>query len=538
MMKANQAMLLDCTLRDGGYLNDWEFGHDSIVNIFERLVSTNVEVIEIGFLDERRPFDINRSIMPDTSCVEKIYGRVNKKNALVVGMIDFGTCSIEHIQPCAESYLDGIRVIFKKHIMHEAIEFCKQLKSLGYKVFTQAVSITSYTDEQLLELIDSVNELEPFAVSMVDTYGLLHQDNLMHIFHILDENLKTDIRIGYHAHNNFQMGYANCIEFLSQPVKRTLLVDGTLYGMGKSAGNAPLELLAMHMNECCDKHYDVGQMLEAISTSVMDMQSTCHWGYSLFFFVAASNKCHPNYVKYFMNKKTLSIKAINQILSEIEPEKLLMYDQKHAEALYLKYQANECDDTQAIAKLRELFAGKSLLVFGPGKSMTEHSDAIRAYIDENRPMTVAVNYLPKDFKTDMVFLTNSKRYIQLASLMTLAEYNKTPIIATSNVTQAGEQFPYVLNYSSLIDPQAEYPDNSLMMLLRVLMKLGVRSVALAGFDGYTAEGMNYFNTMMEYSFAREKADVLNAYAKHFLTEHSNDLQVTFVTPSYYAEGES
>ena len=77
MMKANQAMLLDCTLRDGGYLNDWEFGHDSIVNIFERLVSTNVEVIEIGFLDERRPFDINRSIMPDTSCVEKIYGRVN-----------------------------------------------------------------------------------------------------------------------------------------------------------------------------------------------------------------------------------------------------------------------------------------------------------------------------------------------------------------------------------------------------------------------------------------------------------------------------
>ena len=133
--------LLDCTLRDGGYVNDWEFGKDTITSVFERLVGTGVDIIEIGFLDERRDFDPNRTIMPNTESVEKIYGKIDKKNAMIVGMIDYGTCGIENIQPCQESYLDGIRVIFKKHLMHEALEFCRQIKELGYNVFTQAVSL-------------------------------------------------------------------------------------------------------------------------------------------------------------------------------------------------------------------------------------------------------------------------------------------------------------------------------------------------------------------------------------------------------------
>ena len=91
----NDIRLLDCTLRDGGYVNDWNFGPDNLVSIFERLVDANVDMIEIGFLDERRPFDINRSIMPDTDSVARIYGKLDRKQTMVVGMIDYGTCSME-----------------------------------------------------------------------------------------------------------------------------------------------------------------------------------------------------------------------------------------------------------------------------------------------------------------------------------------------------------------------------------------------------------------------------------------------------------
>ena len=184
-----QIKLLDCTLRDGGYVNDWQFGHDNLVNIFERLISAGVDILEIGFLDERRPFDRNRSIMPDSASADRIYGRLDKGNTMVVGMIDYGTCSIEHLSPCSESFIDGIRVIFKKHVRKEAIAFCHQVKALGYQVFVQAVSITSYNDEEFLDLIGLVNELNPYALSMVDTYGLLHQDNLLHYFDLMNENL-------------------------------------------------------------------------------------------------------------------------------------------------------------------------------------------------------------------------------------------------------------------------------------------------------------------------------------------------------------
>ena len=126
--------LLDCTLRDGGYINDWEFGHDNIVNIFERVVSSGADYIEIGFLDDRREFDINRSIFPDTSCAEKIYGKLNRKNTTVLAMIDYGTCDISNLQPVEESYIDGIRVIFKKDKMKPAMEYCSY-ESWGIRFF-------------------------------------------------------------------------------------------------------------------------------------------------------------------------------------------------------------------------------------------------------------------------------------------------------------------------------------------------------------------------------------------------------------------
>ena len=113
--------LFDCTLRDGGYVNDWEFGNNNLVSIFERLVDAGIDIIEIGFLDERRLFDYNRSIMPDTDSVQKIYGYLDRKQTMIVGMIDYGTCSLEHVKPCKESFLDGIRVIFKKNLKEPAI---------------------------------------------------------------------------------------------------------------------------------------------------------------------------------------------------------------------------------------------------------------------------------------------------------------------------------------------------------------------------------------------------------------------------------
>lgn len=525
--------LLDCTLRDGGYLNDWKFGKDNIASIYERLVRANVDVIEIGFLDDRRTFDPERTIMPSTDCVEKIYGDMDRGNAMIVGMIDYGTCAIENLQPCSESYIDGIRVIFKKEKMYPAMEFCKQVKALGYKVFSQLVSVTSYTDDELREVVGLVNDCHPYAMSMVDTYGLCDAPTLAHIVEVIDECLDPDIMLGYHAHNNFQLGYANAVSVLNSHLERDVLVDGTLYGMGKSAGNAPLELLAMYMNINFGKQYNLGQIQEAISTCVLDLYHKKPWGYTLFYYIAASNRCHPDYVSFLMNKRTLSVTSVNEILQRIPEEKKLGKDMKMIEALYKEYQNKECDDKEALAQLAAKLDGKKVLLLGPGRNAAREADRIRALISEEKPAVIAINYIPKTLKPDALFLTNSHRYLQMSSQLTKPENQELPIIATSNITEAERPFTYVVNCSNLIDEEAEFMDNSMMMLIRLLEKIGVKQVELAGFDGYTPDDVNYFDENMEYSFVKEKADSLNESGRKFFREMADRMKIDFVTESYY-----
>lgn len=525
--------LLDCTLRDGGYVNDWNFGHDNLVSVFERLVDAGIDIIEVGFLDERRPFDMDRSIMPDTESVEKIFGELDKKNTMVVGMIDYGTCSLKNIQPCEESFLDGIRVIFKKHLREEAMAYCGELKKLGYKVFAQLVSVTSYGDDEMLDLVRLANKYMPYAVSMVDTYGLMHQNNLMHYFNLLNDNLDVEIGLGYHAHNNFQMGYANCIAMLENRIERTMIVDGTIYGMGKSAGNPPLELISMHMNHSLRTNYQISQILEAIDSNILQFYQPATWGYNMFYYLAASNDCHPNYVTDLMDKRTLSVKSINEILGKLEGEKKLLYDKNYIEKLYADYQNNEINDEADMAALRAEFFGKEILIVGPGSTIKEERQKVIDYAEEKRPEVITVNFIPGKLRPKYVFISNAKRYLQLATKFSRRSYN---IIATSNVTETTTgAFKYKLNYSSLIDPSAEFTDHSMIMLIKALLACDIKKLTLAGFDGYSVRNSNYYKHNMEYDFVKKKADYLNRYTRDFLDSIKDKVEVEFLTHSHYEE---
>lgn len=527
--------LLDCTLRDGGYVNDWQFGHDNIINIFDRVIRSKVDFIEVGFLDERRPFDENRSIMPTTDCVKRIYGKLDRKKAMVVGMIDFGTCDIHNLQPCKDSWLDGIRVIFKKNKMHPAMEFCRQVKALGYKVFSQLVSVSSYSDDELREVVSLANDVKPYALSMVDTYGLLDPQSLSHIMHVIDTYLDPNIVLGFHAHNNFQLGYVNATTVLDSGLQRDILVDGTLYGMGKSAGNAPLELIALYMNEHYGKSYVVTEMQEAITSSILDFQKVSPWGYQLFYYIAASQKVHPNYVAYLMSKKTLSVTAINEILKKLPESEKLEKNTKLIERLYMEYQKNDCDDSEVLQNLSRSFGKRNILAIGPGPSVGIYATEINEYIKENNPVIISVNDIPKTIHPDFLFLTNNVRFLQAATKLTLAENKDISIIASSNLTKSERDFDYVINYSSVIDEKAEFPDNSMCMLIRTLVQCGCRAVALAGFDGYVSNRNNYNNEDREYDFVRKKGPSLNAYAKRFFLDMQGKIDVVFVTPSEYEE---
>jgi 4-hydroxy 2-oxovalerate aldolase len=228
--------------------------------------------------------------------------------------------------------------------------FCREVKALGYKVFFQLASITGYSDEELLEVSRLTNDVKPYALSIVDTYGLMEPEELKHVAGILDAGLDPDITLGFHAHNNLQLGYINTATVLALETERDLLVDGSLYGMGKSAGNAPLELVALYMNEHCGKRYEITRMQEAIVTSVMDFQRITPWGYQLTYYIAAANRVHPNYVRYLMDERTLPVTAINEILQRIPDDQKLEKNRQLIEQLYADWRKEACDDAERIVK--------------------------------------------------------------------------------------------------------------------------------------------------------------------------------------------
>lgn len=525
--------LLDCTLRDGGYINDWEFGRNNLLSIYQRLVSSGVDIIEVGFIDDRRPFDLNRSIFPDTQSINAIYGCITEKAPMTVGMIDYGTCRLDNVQEQKDSWIDGIRVIFKKHLMHEALDYCAALKAKGYKVFAQLVSITSYNDEELLQLVELVNQVEPYAVSMVDTYGLITPVDLLHYYEILDNNVKSSIQIGFHAHNNLQLGFANALTFIQKDSKRNIVVDGTLHGMGKSAGNDPIELVADWMNKNLGTNYNIDQMLEAVEESVIDIYKKYPWDYKTFFYLSSKNKCHPNYVSFLQKNANLSISDLDVLLDKIEPEEnKLLYKKEIAESLCKSYLNSLVMDSENIDKIKLLLKGRKILLIGPGKNIQLQKEKVEEFISKENPICISVNYIPESLKSDIVFVTNSARYLQ----MTEELLNKdVKILATNNIVSKGKEFDFIVNSEPLLERNQRIKDNSFLMLLKVLCKADCKELFCAGFDGYSTREDNYFNPKMEYSNIKSDAVEINSHIKMVLAEIKKSMQINFITYSHYED---
>lgn len=524
--------LLDCTLRDGGYVNDWNFGNSIIRYMLQRYINSNIEYIEIGFLDERRPADINRSIFPNTAVPEEIFKGIDKKDTKLVAMIDYGTCGVTNLSEKTDSIIDGIRIIFKKHNFYNAIEFAKEIIAKGYFVSLNMVSITSYNDQDVLDFCNAVNEISPYAVAIVDTYGLMHKEQMAHYFELLDHNLNEKIAIGYHSHNNFQLAYSNSISILDSRSERTIILDGTAYGMGKSAGNTPIELLAMHLNEFYKKNYDISQILEIIETAVMPIYKNTPWGYSLLYYLAALNNCHPNYVSFLLGKYTLSVQSINDILKMLKSEEKLSFNEIYIQELYDEYRNKKIDDTATVQELKKKYNNKDILLMGPGKSVSTEETKIIKFITEKAPVVISINFIPKNIAIDALFIGNPKRYGSMASEVTELA---APVIATSNIECLERQFEYCIDCTRLLDESDLISDNSLAMALNLLEMVEVRTITLAGVDGYKLENANdlyceeSFNLSSDYGRLME----VNKQLGRKIALMKDKLHISFLTDSIY-----
>ena len=165
-------MLLDCTLRDGGYVNNWEFGKDAILDIEKKIVSTGVDIVEIGFL-KKEPYNPDRTVFSDEIQIESIINP-KRKDILYAGMVEVvNPLPIEDLSLRTETSIDIIRVIVWKRLLKEGFEYCKAITEKGYKLCVQPARVNQYTEQEFVEMVEIFNQLEPMAVYVVDSWGCL-----------------------------------------------------------------------------------------------------------------------------------------------------------------------------------------------------------------------------------------------------------------------------------------------------------------------------------------------------------------------------
>ena len=164
------------------------------------------------------------------------------------------------------------------------------------------------------------------------------------MLNLVDHNLIPSMPLGFHSHNNLQMSYSNAVEMLQFPTNRDLMLDCSIMGMGKGAGNLNTELLLEHLNLFYGKQYNTAPLLEVIDKVINQLHSENYWGYAVEYYLSSINGCTPSYAGHFYNKHMLPVDQVAELLGMIDENKKISFDKEYAEELYRQYNERKSID--------------------------------------------------------------------------------------------------------------------------------------------------------------------------------------------------
>lgn len=305
--------ITDCTIRDGGYLLNKNPDSDYVRGVMKGLSDAGIDFVETGFLQTNVT---GESLVYANSVEARRFLPQNKKHTQFLGFCDNSRYSPDNLDPYDGKSFKWLRISFAKHELDDAIEFCSKAQGMGYTVQFNPMDAISYTDEERKELIEKANKVKPGSLSIVDTFGAMYLEDLHYIFRQMDFLLDDKIAIGLHSHDN--LGLSNALAetmiMLAENRDRDVIVDGSLYGMGRGAGNASTELLASYLNKYYGTDYNVPILLDTIQEYIAPLRSNIQWGYDLPMFVCGVEHAHVDNVYYLQENTDCSARGMYDVI--------------------------------------------------------------------------------------------------------------------------------------------------------------------------------------------------------------------------------
>ncbi len=529
--------LLDCTLRDGAYIVAGNFGTPSIKGIIKKLQDANIDLIECGWLKDSAHKDGSTYYHVPSDLENYLVDK--RSNFVYVAMIDWDRYNLDNLPECDGKSIDAIRVVFPQTKFREGIALCDKIRAKGYEVYLQAANTLGYSDEELKQLVDCVNKAHPVCISVVDTFGAMYPEDLVRILKIVDDRLDEDIKIGFHSHNNQQLSFALCMTFVKyfEDKDRGIIVDASLCGMGRGAGNATTELVASYLNNKHSGNYDINAVMDTIDVYMNYYSENYRWGYSVPYCIAGMFCCHVNNIAYLLENHRTNTRDMRNIIESLSPADRKKYDYDLLEEKFIENQNRIVDDEAAVKKLSKNIENKKVLLVAPGKLSIIKQAEIKSYIQKNKPVVIGVNAILPDYKYDYLLFVNPARY-DYAKDAYRKQFENTEKIVLSNIKQESGEKETVVNYNRAIKRGWEHFDNAVICCLRLLDKLSVKDIVIAGFDGFKEKyGDSYADASLPLLNSTGKWNELNNEIrdmfKDFVKATEGSVKIEFLTESIF-----
>ena len=314
----------DCTIRDGGYLLAKNPAPDYVSSVFAGLLAGGVDVIEIGFLQEKIG---GESVVYGNSTDAGRHVPPMGAPSRFTGFCDNSRYSLDLLDECGKGAFEYLKISFAKHESDEALAFVKGAKEKGYKVFANPMDAPSYGREERSRMVAEINRIKPYCFSIVDTFGTMYLGDLEQVFSQINEELDRDVRIGLHSHNNLQLSNALAERMidLAAAVDRDVVVDASLYGRGRGAGNATTEVIASFLNERYGACYDLDALFDTIDRYVSPLKGKVRWGYDLPMLACGTLGAHVDNVFHMRELGDCSSREQLEVISSLEPSQRKRY---------------------------------------------------------------------------------------------------------------------------------------------------------------------------------------------------------------------
>jgi 4-hydroxy 2-oxovalerate aldolase len=287
-MYRKELKVLDCTIRDGGLMNKWQFSKEFVKDVYLSCVEAGIDYMEIGYISSEDQFS-RAEYGAWKFCSEKDIREIvgeNKTNTKISVLADIGRIKYEEIRPKKESVIDMFRIACYEYQIDKAIDLAHHVLDKGYEATINLMAVSTVTDRRLDEVLVDVSKSRVKIFYLVDSFGSMYCEDIQHLMKKYKDAL-PGVTIGFHGHNNLQLAFANTIECIIQGAN---MLDATLLGMGRGAGNCTTELLVSFLK---NPKYKLRPLLGAIEKHVRPLQKQIDWGYFMPYMVAGSINDHP-----------------------------------------------------------------------------------------------------------------------------------------------------------------------------------------------------------------------------------------------------